>query len=229
MEFSTLAIAMRAIEILSEEIPPLIHTDSGEKVMLWMDEFKVTHLPVLKNGNFVGLVSESSVLDHLNLEEDLDHLFNHLPRPFVLQDAHVYDILLKMSNEKLSVLPVLNEKEEYIGCISVYGLMSVLSDFGSLKEPGGILIIEMNQVDYSLAQIAQIVESNNAKILSSYITSNVDSTQTEVTLKINSSNLTSIIRTFERYDYKVKSLFQDKDAEEDMRMRFDALLNFMKF
>ena len=107
--------------------------------------------------------------------------------------------------------------------------MSVLSDFGSLKEPGGILIIEMNQVDYSLAQIAQIVESNNAKILSSYITSNVDSTQTEVTLKINSSNLTSIIRTFERYDYKVKSLFQDKDAEEDMRMRFDALLNFMKF
>ena len=190
MEFSTLAIAMRAIEILSEEIPPLIHTDSGEKVMLWMDEFKVSHLPVLKNGNFVGLVSESSVLDHLNLEEDLDHLFNHLPRPFVLQDAHVYDILLKMSNEKLSVLPVLNEKEEYIGCISVYGLMSVLSDFGSLKEPGGILIIEMNQVDYSLAQIAQIVESNNAKILSSYITSNVDSTQTEVTLKINSSNLT---------------------------------------
>jgi acetoin utilization protein AcuB len=229
MEFSTLAIAMRAIEILSEEIPPLIHTDSGEKVMLWMDEFKVSHLPVLKNGNFVGLVSESSVLDHLNLEEDLDHLFNHLPRPFVLQDAHVYDILLKMSNEKLSVLPVLNEKEEYIGCISVYGLMSVLSDFGSLKEPGGILIIEMNQADYSLAQIAQIVESNNAKILSSYITSNVDSTQIEVTLKINSSNLTSIIRTFERYDYKVKSVFQDKDAEEDMRMRFDALLNFMKF
>ena len=229
MEFSTLAIAMRAIEILSQEIPPLIHTDSGEKVMLWMDEFKVSHLPVLKNGNFVGLVSESSVLDHLNLEEDLDHLFNHLPRPFVLQDAHVYDILLKMSNEKLSVLPVLNEKEEYIGCISVYGLMSVLSDFGSLKEPGGILIIEMNQADYSLAQIAQIVESNNAKILSSYITSYVDSTQTEVTLKINSSNLTSIIRTFERYDYKVKSVFQDKDAEEDMRMRFDALLNFMKF
>ena len=44
---------MRALEILSEEIPPLLHTDSGEKVMLWMDEFKVSHLPVLKNGNFV--------------------------------------------------------------------------------------------------------------------------------------------------------------------------------
>lgn len=220
---------MRALEILSEEIPPLLHTDSGEKVMLWMDEFKVSHLPVLKNGNFVGVVSESAVLDHLNLESDLDHLFHHLPRPFVNQNAHLYDILLKMSSEKLSVLPVLNDNEEYLGCISVYGIMSVLSDFGSLKEHGGILVLEMNQSDYSLAQIAQIVESNNAKILSSYITSNEESTNTEVTLKINTSNLSSIIRTFERYDYQVKAAFQDKDAEEDLRNRFDALMNFMKF
>ncbi len=220
---------MRALEILSEEIPPLLHTDSGEKVMLWMDEFKVSHLPVLKNGNFVGVVSESAVLDHLNLESDLDHLFDHLPRPFVNQNAHLYDILLKMSSEKLSVLQVLNDNEEYLGCISVYGIMSVLSDFGSLKEHGGILVLEMNQSDYSLAQIAQIVESNNAKILSSYITSNEESTNTEVTLKINTSNLSSIIRTFERYDYQVKAAFQDKDAEEDLRNRFDALMNFMKF
>jgi hypothetical protein len=134
-----------------------------------------------------------------------------------------------MSSEKLSVLPVLNDNDEYLGCISVYGIMSVLSNFGSMKEHGGILVLEMNQVDYSLAQIAQIVESNNAKILSSYSTSNEESTHTEVTLKINTSNLTSIIRTFERYDYQVKAAYQDKDAEEDLRQRFDALMNFMKF
>ena len=220
---------MRGLDIIAEEIPPLLHTDSGAKVMLWMDEFKVSHLPVLKNGNFVGVVSESAVLDHLNLDIDLDHLFDHLPRPFVNENAHLYDILLRMSQDKLSILPVLNDKEEYLGCISVYGIMSVLSDFGSLKEHGGILVLEMNNADYSLAQIAQIVESNNAKILSSYITSSVESTLTEVTLKINTSNLASIIRTFERFDYQVKAAFQDKDAEEDLRMRFDALMNFMKF
>lgn len=220
---------MRALEILSEEIPPLLHTDTGEKVMLWMDEFKVSHLPVLKNGNFVGVVSESAILDHLNLESDLDELFSHLPRPFVNQNVHLYDILLKMSSEKLSVLPVLNDADKYLGCISVYGIMSVLSDFGSLKEQGGILVLEMNKVDYSLAQIAQIVESNNAKILSSYITSSVESTHTEITLKINSSDLSSIIRTFERYDYMVKAAYQDKNAEDDLRKRFDALMNFMKF
>ena len=220
---------MRALEILSEEIPPLLHTDSGEKVMLWMDEFKVSHLPVLKNGNFVGLVSESAVLDHLNLESDLDHLFDHLPRPFVNQNAHVYDILLKMSTEKLSVLPVLNDNEEYIGCISVYGIMSVLSDFGSLKEHGGILVLEMNQSDYSLAQIAQIVESNNAKILSSYILSDAASSLLEVTLKINELNLTRIILTFERYDYKIKAAYQAGASDDDLRWKYDALMNFMKF
>ena len=74
---------MRAIDLITDEIPPLIHTDSGEKALNWMEEFKVSHLPVLKNGNFVGLVSESDILDHLNLEENLDQLFQHLPRPYV--------------------------------------------------------------------------------------------------------------------------------------------------
>lgn len=220
---------MRAIEMLSEEIPPLLHTDSGDKVLLWMDEFKVSHLPVLKNGNFVGVVSESAVLDHLNLESDLDHLFDHLPRPFVFEDTHIYDVLLRISNEKLTVLPVLNEAEEYKGSISIYGIMSILSNFGSLSEHGGILVLEMNSNDYSLAQIAQIVESNNAKILSSFITSSEDSTRLEVTLKINVSNLSAVIQTFERYEYTVKDVIQDKDAESDLRRRYEALLNFMKF
>jgi hypothetical protein len=87
----------------------------------------------------------------------------------------------------------------------------------------------MNAVDYSMAQIGQIVESNNAKILSSYIMSSVDSTKVEVTLKINQIELSSIIRTFERYDYVVKAAFQKSEVDDDMQQRFDALMNFMKF
>jgi len=63
---------MRAIELITDEIPPLTHTDSGEKALRWMDEFKVSHLPVLKNGNFVGVLSESDILDKLDLVENLE-------------------------------------------------------------------------------------------------------------------------------------------------------------
>ncbi len=219
---------MRAIDLITDEIPPLIHTDSGDKALNWMEEFKVSHLPVLKNGNFVGLVSESDILDHLNLEENLDQLFQHLPRPYVLGQAHVYDVIAKMAEFKLSVVPILDQQENYLGCCSVYHVMTVLANTGSIKENGGILVLEMNASDYSLSQIAQIVESNNARILSVFMTTNQDSTKMDVTVKINKVDLTSIIRTFERYDYHVKASFQNGHGDEDMQWRYDTLMQYLK-
>ena len=219
---------MRAFELITEEIPPLKHSDSGEKALRWMDEFKVSHLPVLKNGNFVGVVSESDILDKLDLDEQIDKLFNHLPRPFVFATAHIYDVLNVISDLKVSVLPILDDKESYLGCTSVFHLLTVLANTGSIKEPGGILVLEVNTADYSMAQIAQIVESNNARILSSYITSTLDSTKLEVTLKINQTELSRITRTFERYDYVIKASYQTTDELDDMRERYEALMNFLK-
>jgi CBS domain-containing protein len=193
-----------------------------------MEEFKVSHLPVLKNGNFVGVVSESDILDHLNLDENLDKLFQHLPRPFVFGQAHMYDVIAKMAEFKLSVIPILDQQEHYLGCCSVYHVMTLLANTGSIKEHGGILVLEMNASDYSLAQISQIVESNNARILSVFMTSHQDSTKIDVTLKINSLDLTSIIRTFERYDYHVKASFQDGHGDEDMQWRYDTLMQYLK-
>lgn len=227
--FTTLAITMRAKELITEEIPPLTHMDSGEKALRWMDEFKVSHLPVLKNGNFVGVLSESDVLDKMDLVETLDKLFDHLPRPFVFENAHIYEVLSRISENRVSVLPVLDENEKYLGCTSVYHLLTVIANTGSIKETGGIIVIEVNSIDYSMAQIAQIVESNNAKILSSYIMSTPDSTKIEVTLKINQIELGRIIRTFERYDYVIKASFQKSETDDDMQNRYDALMNFLKF
>jgi acetoin utilization protein AcuB len=226
---TTLASRMRAIELITEEIPPLTHTDTGEKALRWMDEFKVSHLSVLKNGNFVGVLSESDVLDKMDLDQTLDVLFDHLPRPYVLSQAHIYEVLAKMSDLHISIMPILDENETYLGCTSVYHLMSLIANTGSIKEIGGILVLEVNTLDYSMAQIAQIVESNNARILSSYIMSSPDSTKLEVTLKINQVELGSIIRTFERYDYVIKASFQRSEADEDIQTRYESLMKFLKF
>jgi CBS domain-containing protein len=220
---------MRAKELITEEIPPLMHTDTGEKALRWMDEFKVSHLPVLKNGNFVGVVSEADVLDKLSVDASLDSLFDHLPRPYVHENAHIYEVLAKLSDHRVSVLPILDENEKYIGCTNIYHLLTVIANTGSIKETGGILVLEVNTNDYSLSQIAQIVESNNAKILSSYILSTVDSTKIEVTLKINQLELSPIIRTFERYDYTIKASYQKSQIDDDMQQRYDELMNFLKF
>ena len=220
---------MKALELISEEIPPLTHTDTGEKALRWMDEFKVSHLPVLKNGNFVGVISESDILDKLNLEDTLDKLFDHLPRPYVFENAHIYEVLAKISEHKLSVLPILDAEEKYLGCTSIHHLITLIANTGSIKESGGIIVLEVNAIDYSMAQIAQIVEGNNAKILSSYIMSPSDSNKLEVTLKINKIELGSIIRTFERYDYVIKASFQKSDGDDDVQFRYDALMNYLNF
>lgn len=219
---------MRALALITDEIPPLKHTDSGEKALRWMDEFKVSHLPVLKNDNFVGVISEAELLDKLTLEHSLDELFDHLPRPYVLETAHVYDVLKRMEESKLSIMPVLDSEEKYLGCTSIFHLLTSFANTGSIKETGGIIVLEINEHDYSMAQIAQIVESNNAKILSSYIMSPPDSTKLEVTLKINQIELGRIIRTFERYDYVIKASYQKSEVDDDIQNRYESLMNFLK-
>jgi len=218
---------MIARDVITDEIPPLIHTDSGEKALRWMEEFKVSHLPVLKNGNFVGLISETEILDRKDLTQSLDVLFDHLPRPYVADTVHVFEVLGKMAEHRISVLPILDQQEHYVGCTSVHQLMCLIANTGSIKEVGGIIVLEMNRVDYSMAQIAQIVEGNNAKILSSFIMSTPDSTKIEVTLKINEMDLGRIIRSFERYDIIVKASFQRSSDEDDLQFRYDALMNYL--
>ncbi len=218
---------MRAIELITDEIPPLMHTDTGEKALNWMEEFKVSHLPVLKSGNFVGVISETDILDKMELEKTLDELFQHLPRPYSLASDHIYQVLSRIAEAKLTVIPILDDKEVYMGCTTVQHLMSLIANTGSIKENGGILVLEMAGSDYSMAQIGQIVESNDAKILSSYIMSSTDSTNIEVTLKINKIELDRIIRTFERYDYIIKASFQKSSFNDDLQFRYDALMNYL--
>ena len=219
---------MVAKDLITEDIPTLTHTDTGDIGLRWMDEFKVSHLPVLKNGNFVGLISESDILDRMDLDQTLDVLFDHLPRPYVFENDHIYEVLHKISEHRISVVPVLTKDEIYLGCTSVHQVVNTIATTGGIKESGAILVLEINQIDYSLAQIAQIVESNNARILSSYVMSTPDSTKIEVTLKINKTELDPIIRTFERYDYVISASYQKSDFNDDLQLRYDSLINYLK-
>lgn len=218
---------MRAIELITEEIPPLLDSDTGEKALVWMEEFKVKHLPVLKQGNYVGILSEDDVLDKADVLNTLDQLFQHLPRPFVYQDEHIYHVLARIAEFKLSAIPILDREENYLGCTTVHHLLTLIANTGSIKEMGGIIVLEIAATDYSLAEISQIVESNEARILSSFIMSSPDSTKLEVTLKINQVDLGRIMRTFERYDYVIKDSFQRSSFEDDLQFRYDTLMKYL--
>lgn len=219
---------MNALDIITDEIPPLKITDNGEKALRWMDEFRVSHLPILEGKEYKGLISDNEILDLNDPSIPFKDIDINLARPYIKENAHIYEAMKLIADFKITVVPILDMEEKYIGATNIIYMMSLIVEIGSIKETGGIIILQMNQIDYSLAEIAQIVESNNAKILSSYITSAPESTEMEVTLKINKSNLDSILRTFERYEYTVTASYQKSKYQDDLKNRYDELMNYLK-
>lgn len=218
---------MRAGELISEIIPPLKYTETGERAMDWMNELRVSHLPVVNGNEYVGLISENEIYDMPDPSMSIKECFQNLPKPFIYADRHVYEVMKIISDMKITVVPVLDENNLYLGCTDLLYLMSQITAVNSISEPGSIVVLLMGKHDYSLAQIARIVEENNAKVLSSFITSIDDSTEIEVTLKINSDNIDRIIHTFNRYDYTIKATFQKSQFQDDLKRRYAELMNFL--
>ena len=218
---------MYARDLISEDIPPLKTSDTGERALAWMDEFRVSHLPIVNNVDFLGLISESDILDFNSSSEPIGGHSLNLSRPYVFDYQHTYDVLKVMSSLKLSVIPVLNDKEQYLGLIHLRTLLQHFAEMASMKDSGGLLVLELNSHDYSLSEIARIVESNDAKILSSYISSQIDSTKLEVTIKINRTDLSAIIQTFNRYNYTIKASFHQSEYVDDLKDRFDSFMSFL--
>lgn len=218
---------MLALDLVSNDIPPLKHTDTGKMAIQWMDEFKVSHLPVLKDGLYTGLVSDADLLDLNTPEETLESQLKDLERPFIFESQHVYSVIKMINDLSLTAVPVLDQEERYSGLISIQHLVSEMSNIAAINNPGGILVLEINDKDYSMSEIARIVEGNNAIILSSYVTSVPESTKMQVTLKINKTDLGAVVQTFNRYNYTVSASFQETTHQEDLKRRYDELMNYL--
>jgi CBS domain-containing protein len=218
---------MLAQELISDAIPPLKTSDSGIKALHWMDEFRVAHLPIVNNAEFLGLISDADILDLNAPEESLGNHPLSLIRPFVYESEHIYEVLKLVARMNLTLVPVLDAENNYLGNISLRSLVENFAATASVMNPGGIIVLELNQNDYSLSQIARIVEENDTKILSLSINNNPDSTQIELTIKVNREDIRGILASFSRYNITVKATFQQGEFSEDLRNRFDMFMNYI--
>ncbi|MGF1586768.1 MAG: CBS domain-containing protein [Bacteroidales bacterium] len=200
---------MLAIDLVSDVIPALRTSDTGARALSWMEIFRISHLPIVDNQEFLGLISDTDIYDLGLMDEPIGNYKLSLFSPFVSANQHIYEVIEIASRLKLTVIPVLDENKNYKGLIGQSDLLAQMAALAAVSDPGGIIVLEMNQHDYSLSQIAQIIESNNSKVLSLYIRNAGDSTTMEVTIKISSTDMSSIINTFDRYNYHIKATFMD--------------------
>lgn len=219
---------MIAKDLISHEISPVRTSETGVDALNWMVFFKISHIPVVNNEEFLGLLSEDDVYDLNNPEEPIGNHDLTLFQPYVYEYQHLYEVLEVASRLRLTVIPVVTGKNKYLGVIKMADLMHYFAKVAAVQKPGGILVLNMHINDYSLSEIAQIVESNDARILSMYVYMHPDSVRMEVTLKVNVSDLTSIIQTFNRYDYEVKASFLEQDQQEDLyHSRYELLMRYL--
>lgn len=219
---------MRIGQLISDDIPPLKTIDSADKALRWMEEFKVSWLPVVDGTEFVGMISEGELLELDQSEAEIGSSQLSLIRPVLNENQHAYDALKLMSQLNIDVVGIVDDRGKYCGAVTIRKIAEHLTKMAAIREPGGILVLEVNNVDYSLAQIAQIVEGNDAKILSTYVSGIQGSHRVEVTLKINREDLSRIVQTFERYNYQINGTYHQSAYEEDLRGRYDEFMNYIR-
>ncbi len=218
---------MLAGDLIADIIPPVKTSDSVQKVFDRMAEFRLNHLPIVNETQFLGLVSDDDLIEVADYNTELGNLNLSLTNPFVLQDQHVYDVIRIFHDQHLSVVPVLDNSRNYLGLISYAAITEYFATLTSVAEQGGIIVLEINNRDNSLAQIAQIVESENAQILSSYVNAFPDSTKMEITIKLNKTDISSIIASFLRHNYVVSATFNHLDDQAGSADRYDSLMNYL--
>lgn len=218
---------MFAEEIISNEIAPIKTDDTLQKALDRMNEFKLKHIPVVSDGQFLGLLAEDDLLEIHYYNILVKEVSVNLLNAFVFTNAHTYDVIRLLGSLKLTVVPVLDQQKNYTGLITINNIISSVAELYAVNEPGGIIVLEISNRDNSLAHIAQIVEADNAQILSSYVSSFEDSTRLEITLKVNKTEITSLVASFERYDYQVKEVYNNTQIDDGSQERFDSFMNYL--
>jgi acetoin utilization protein AcuB len=219
---------MIAEELINQMLPPLKIHDTAQKALQWMDEFRVNQLPVIEKKQYKGMVSEDLIYQHNHAQATLGELELLCPDVYVYYNQHSYDILRLSNLYNIQAIAVVDEEQNFLGVVTVQDIINAFASSVSMQEQGGILVFLIDKRDYSLTEISRLVESNNAKILSTYITDDKhDMNKLRITVKINTPDLNRIVATFERYNYRIVAQFQSGQHQEVERERLDMFFKYL--
>lgn len=216
---------MLAAELLSDYIPALKTSTSVQTAVERMNEFHVSHLPVTSGADFLGLVSNQDLIEISEPTREIGTAF--LLYQSVQDSQHIYDVIKIVHDLQLTAVPVVDNKNNYLGLISMNALVTYFAQLSAVDHPGGIIVLELGARDFQLSEIARIVEANDAFILSSYIRSFSASTRLELTMKISKTDLTHIIASFDRFNYLVRASFHQATHKDDTMDRFDSFMHYL--
>ena len=217
---------MRVGDHILNDYKPLAPAELVQDVLDAMEELKCSHLPVLEEGQYLGLISEDDLMDIENTDDSIGQ-HRKVFKPYqVLENNNIYEALRVIGEGNLSCLPVLNKEGHYVGYLSPQELSWDLGQQLTYVEPGGVVVLRVSVRDYHISQISQIVESEDALILGLHLASE-GTDFLKVSLKINQSDLSRIVKAFERYQYQIIELYHESIFDDTASDRLEGLINYL--
>lgn len=218
---------MLAEDLISSMIPPLTRRDSAAKALDLMNEFHLSHLPVVENEVYLFLLEESVLLDWDDLEMLLSNLTITPGRPAIRREAHFFEAIRLATDFKLSLVPVVGEHDLYIGAIPRENMLLGVAHFNGIQETGSLLILEVEPQDLMLSEITRLAEAEDIHIYGIYTYSDPASSALCVLIKTDRHDLSGYVATLERFRYRVAFRFDEQGEKDDLKKNYDLLMHYI--
>lgn len=218
---------MLTADLITNIIPRLQLQDSIAKAMQLITDYKLSHLPVVADDKYLGLISEDDLLDAEESKLPIQILEANFIKASVKENEHFLNAVNFSNLHESNVVPVVSDENEYAGVITSPDLLKALGDFSGATEIGGIIVMEMERSQFAISEISRIVESNDATILHLNTTVHADTGMLTVTLHLNKKEIAAIVSSFERYEYDVIYYFGDEKFENEVHSNYRHLMNYL--
>ena len=220
---------MLTAELINKNIPRLQLQDTVGKALQLINDFRVSHLPVVSEGKFLGLISEEDLLDADDEKTPVEFLQKNFVNAAVQNNIHFLNAVNSSIQFDTNVVPIVNAENDFMGVTTSADLLKMLGNFSGANEIGGIIVLDMERSQFAISEISRIVESNDCSILHLNTTVNSNTGILTVTLHINKREIAAVVATFERYDYTVTYQFSDEKSEDDINTNYRHLMNYLDF
>jgi predicted transcriptional regulator len=213
-------------DLISASIPILSLNDTVFQAQQFMSDYQVSHLPVVANDQYLGLIGDEDLLN-ADEQSSMLQLQTHFLKLSVKANSHFIEAVQLANEYGLSVVPVVEPDMVWKGSIAATDLLKYLGHITGVDEPGGVIVLELEPKAFALSEICKLVETNDAQItqVNTYLDNNLGLLY--VTMKVNKFEISDIVATFQRYEYHVKYYFGEELYENELKTNYDHLMNYL--
>ncbi len=217
---------MKLSEYIINDIKPFTSSSKIGDLQLLFNQLTYSHIPIKnEDGVFLGSIFETDVHCYESDQPISEYLYSI--EDFYVRDTTLWlDVLEAFAQNSTNIMPVLDDKNNYLGYYELNDIISLFSESPFFFEAGGVLVVEKGINDYSFSEISQIVESNNGKLLGAFISKSKNDV-VQITIKIGNTGLNDIIQTFRRYSYNIISGHEEDSYIESLKERSDYLDKYL--